>query len=186
MTLGEQNLMSTDEDVTEPSGMPAQPATKQLPAVSHVEILLTQIQAAMDAGFHTLRADVGLISNDLGIVKDRVGIIESWKNDVDARSTRTSSRVRQASEQDMAHEAQLAQERAAREALATEVADLKSVNAKQTLMLATITGLLDKPLVKRLGMAVGALLLAALTTATGYLARGNVQTPQPTIIQVTK
>jgi hypothetical protein len=185
MTLGEQNLMSTDEEVTKPSA-PPQPTTKQLPAVSHVEILLTQIQAAMDAGFHTLRADVGLISNDLGIVKDRVGIIESWKNDVDARGTRTSTRVQQASEQDLAQQAQLAQEREAREALAKEVADLKTTNAKQTVMLATITGLLDKPLVKRLGMAVGALLLAALTTATGYLARGNVQAPQPTIIQVTK
>jgi hypothetical protein len=97
---------------------PQQPKTTELPAVPAWAIELTH---SVKSGIAELRADVALVSNDLGVVKDRVAILESFRNDQEQRATRASAGVRSLSTTDADHEAQLAQERAAREELATKV-----------------------------------------------------------------
>lgn len=148
-------------------------------------------RAEVTDSFRTLTANIELVSNDLGIVKDRVTILESAKHDADLRQNRVSAGVKSLSSTNAEQDAQLAQERAAREALALELAETKKTVEKievktdvQTMMLVKVTSILDTPLVKKIGIAAGLLLLGLLTTATGYLARGNVQPSQPTIIQV--
>lgn len=115
-------------------------------------------------------------------------------------SIRTNGTAATASQNDLEAATQLAQERAAREALAAEHAETRatvetiktkteSIEKKtdvQTVMLTKITGVLDTPLGKRIVQAAGGLVLAALIAASAWLARGNVQAPPPPqpIIQV--
>ena len=76
------------------------------------------------------RADISLVSNDLGIVKDRLVIVESWKNDVDSRAARTSLRVEQSSKIDLEQAAALAAEKEAREALTVKVDTLLAIGTR--------------------------------------------------------
>ncbi len=161
----------SNEDETQPSGRrdpraepPEQPKTTQIPAISPIEVAITQLTRTVESGIRELRADVGLVSNDLSIVKDRVGIIESWKNDQDARASRTSAGVRSLSTTDAAHEAQLAQERAAREALAKEVSDLKATNETQLAILGRLDKVASNPLVKTLGAMLATAVITWLAT----------------------
>ena len=133
--------------------MPAQPKTTELPAADPVLIGIADLAREMRG----VRADIALVSSDLGIVKARVTILESHRNDSDERAARTSNRVEQASEADLAHESKLAAEIVARGELAAKV---DALNASQELQLA-ILGRLDKiatnPHIK--------LILAVLATA---------------------
>jgi hypothetical protein len=174
--------------------------TRALAKEDILQAQLSQLLSRVTEGFQKvdtlvidvtrLTANVELVSSDLGIVKDRVAILESRRNDDDARANRNSARVRQVSESDLEQQAQLAQEKAAREALASEVSGLKETNAKQLVILDRLEGFATKfaasPVVRRIGYAAGVLILSLLTAATGYLARGNSppQQIQPTIIQV--
>jgi hypothetical protein len=110
------------------------------------------------------RADIGLVANDLSLVKDRVTILETERG-------KQSGGIRQLSSSNEDQAAQLAQERAAREALAKEVADIKTETAKQTFMLSTIsttmTTLAKNPI-------VGKLLYAAAAAALAWLAKGHL------------
>ena len=102
------------------------------------------------------RADISLVSNDLGIVKDRLVIVETWKNDVDTRANRTSMRVEQASKVDLEQAAALAAEKVAREELATKVDTLLAIGTR-------LDKVTSNPMVKVLfGML--------LTAAVSYLA----------------
>lgn len=147
---------------------PDQPKTTQLPVVPQWAIELT---AAMKDGLRELSADIKLVSNDLSIVKDRVGIIESWKNDQDARAHRASDGVRQLSTTDAAHDAQLAQERMAREELAAKVDSLTQTQATQLAILGRLDAIAKNPLAK----TVAAMLATALVT---WLASHGVQVPR--------
>lgn len=105
--------------------------TVQIPQQEIMNARLQQIidgqaaqQLATELGFKRLGADVAVVASSVDVVKDRVHVLETWKVEQDARSTRTSARVTQASESDLAQAAQLAQERGAREALAVKVEDV--------------------------------------------------------------
>ncbi len=133
---------------------PEQPKTTQLPAVPAWAVDLT---TTVKAGIAELRADVALVSNDLGVVKDRVAILESFRNDTEARATRTSAGVRSLSSTNAEQDAQLAQERAAREALAAKTdsveAKVDALTASQSLQMTILTRLdaiTQQPLVKTL------------------------------------
>lgn len=126
------------------------------------------------------------LANESVSAASRLGRVESTIADygsrlvvIEGRQDKTSMSVRGVSTSDEGQNMQIA-------SLAVKVDELSGKAVETHAMLATITGLLDKPMVKRIGYAFGALLLAALTAGTGYLARGNVQPAPPTIIQVPK
>ena len=146
---------------------PDQPKTTQLPAVPPWAVELMQVSKAnfqeLKAGQESLArelgADIKLVSNDLGILKDRVGILESARNDGEQRLARTSGGVRQLSTTDAAQAAQLAQARMAREALAEQVAQLTTTQATQLAILTRLDKITTNPTVKVLaGMAATAIL----------------------------
>lgn len=94
------------------------------------------------------RADISLVSNDLGIVKDRLVIVETWKNDVDTRANRTSLRVEQASKVDLEQAAALAAEKVAREELAAKVDALLAIGTR-------LDRLTKNPIAKAIATIVG-------------------------------
>lgn len=154
--MAEDPRKEPDSKATQPS-MPESKKTTQLAPVPQWAVELTQ---AMKEGFKLTNANIEIVSNDVGVLKDRVAIIESWKNDSESRMTRTSGRVQQASQVDLEQAAQLAQERAAREALASEVAAIKAETSTQTLLLSQLLKLTEKPVVKLVLTAVGSAVLS--------------------------
>ncbi len=146
--------------------MPDQPKTKEIPAVPEWAIELTR---SVKIGIAELRADVALVSNDLGIVKDRVSILESHKNDQDMRATRTSAGVRSLSTTDAEQQAALAQERAAREALATKVDRLTATQEIQLAILGRLDKVASNPTVKVLAGMIATALLTWLASHGGSL-----------------
>lgn len=147
----------SDAREEQPEGKP----TTQLVAVPVWAIELTQ---AMKSGIAEVRADISLVSNDLSIVKDRVSILESHRSDQEARATKLSGGVRGLSQTDLAHDAQLAQERLAREALASKVDKMATETSQQTLLLAQLLKLTEKPVVKLALTALGSAVLTWLST----------------------
>jgi septal ring factor EnvC (AmiA/AmiB activator) len=133
--------------------------TGELPKVDPVLEILKEVRSDV----HALRADVALVSNDLGVVKDRVALVETRVVDLEAARSRTSNRVREVSQSDLNQEAQLAQERSAREELAKQVASLAESNQVQLAILTRLDRLAANPHVK--------IILAVLATAaTTWLA----------------
>lgn len=166
---------------TDPRKEPESNDTVAMPKVPDWAIEMTR---AMKEGFKTTNANIELVSTDLGVVKDRLVIVESWKSEQDLRASKLSGGVKNLSQSDEGQNMQISSLAVKVDALSVDHAKLQKETAKQTAMLSTITDLLDKPLVKTLGKALAGLAIAACAAGTGYLARGNVQTPQPTIIQV--
>jgi len=172
---------------TQPS-MPESKKTTQLPAVPEWAIELTK---SLKAGFVAAeerfdKQDATLLSQGTKLDKvitegieanTRMTRFEVRLEDLEGAKTKYSGGIKTLSQSDAGQNMQIS-------SLALKVDALDAKTTETHAMLGTITGLLDKPLVKKLGWAAGGLLLAGLTSATGYLARGNVQTPQPTIIQV--
>ncbi|HXG69976.1 MAG TPA: hypothetical protein VNJ04_05105 [Gemmatimonadaceae bacterium] len=143
--------------------MPAQPTTKQIPAADPVQVLLLQLKSSMDTGFRETNANIDLLSGDLTSVKAEVRAIQTWKGEQEARSTRTSHRVQQVSDADLEQSAQLAQERSAREALATKVGDLDHKQDVQLALLKQLVKLTEKPVVKLVATAIGTAILGYLS-----------------------
>ena len=144
---------------TQPS-MPESRPTTQLPAVPQWAVELTQ---SMKEGFRLTNANIEIVSNDVGVLKDRVTILESRRNDDDARASKHSGGVRALSQTDLAHDAQLAQERLAREALASKVDKMATETSQQTLLLAQLLKLTEKPVVKLIATAIGTAVLTWLS-----------------------
>lgn len=114
--------------------MPEQPKTQQLPAADKNEILLAELKVLVVSGFKDLDSKVdrvetnlGIVSDDVRVTKDRLANAESRLGTLESRASMTSDRVRSASQVDLDQASQLAQERAAREALADEVAETKAL-----------------------------------------------------------
>ncbi len=139
---------------------PEQPKTAQLAAVPQWAIELTQ---AMKSGIAEVRADVALVSNDLGLLKTRVSIMEGLRTEDDMRASKYSGGIKSLSTSNAEQDAQLAQERAAREDLAKQVAALATSNATQLAILSRLDKVAANPTVKLILFALG-------TIATGYLA----------------
>jgi len=101
---------------------PERPTTK----IDQTEILkglVKNLTDSMNTGFARIETK---LDDGITDVTKRIIRLESWKEDVDSRMTKNSERVRGQSEVDVAHEAELAKERLAREELAKEVALTKS------------------------------------------------------------
>lgn len=157
--------------------IPKQPTTVSLPAMTD-RALLEEVVREMRG----VRADIGLVSNDLGILKDRVGIIETWRTDQETRATKTSGGIRSLSQVNAQQDALIAQEHVARVELSSKVdildtrlvaLDRKIDDAARLQTQAIIDGIRDittNPMVRRIGYAVGALILQALGVATTYYA----------------
>lgn len=144
--------------------MPEQPKTTQLAAVPEWAIELTR---SMKEGFRVTNANIEVVSNDLTVVKDRLVIVERWKGEQDERASRMSTGVRGLSSANLEQDAQLAQERAAREALASKVQELTDSQAVQLAILTRLDKVASNPTVK-------VLLFLAGTAATGYLATKGI------------
>lgn len=136
--------------------MPPQPKTAELPAADPVQVLLLKIQRGMDTGFLNMGADIKLVANDLSVVKERVNLLER-------RADNTSDRVKQASSSDLDHDAQLAQERLAREELAAKVDALTTTQATQLAILGRLDKVAANPHVK---VILAVLAAAAVSWAT--------------------
>ena len=138
---------------------------EEKPTVKFAEVptWAVELTRSVKTGFATLGADIALVSNDLGAVKGRVALLETHRNDMDARANRTSARVQQASDVDLEQAAQLAHERTAREALAAEVAAIKAETTTQTQLLSQLLKLTEKPVVKLIATAVGTAILTWLS-----------------------
>jgi hypothetical protein len=113
--------MSTDEDVTKPSGMPAQPATRQLPAADKNEILLAEMKSLIIGGFkridekvdgvdakvERLEGSLDLQGGQIGVMQKEIALVFEWKGDVEQRLKLSSMRAAAPSNVDMKHEAAL-------------------------------------------------------------------------------
>jgi hypothetical protein len=139
----------TPDDRAEP---PEQPKTTKLEAVPPWAVELTQ---AMKEGIAEVRADISLVSNDLGVLKQRVSIIESLRIEDEARAMKLSGGVRGLSNADLAQAAQLAHEKTAREALAVEVAALTKMQETQLAILGRLDKVASNPLVKTVVTILG-------------------------------
>lgn len=154
-----------DDPRKEPDDKPEAKQTKQLDKSEIMQAQLTQVLARLGDGFgkvDTLVLDVSrlstdvvrltgtvdLVSNDLGIVKDRVTILE-------AERTKLSGGVRGLSTSNAEQDAQLAQERAAREALATEVKALTTMQETQLAILGRLDKVASNPVVKTVVTILG-------------------------------
>ncbi len=176
--------MSNPDDDTLP-GVPVQPPTIPLmPAVSPVEIAISQLARSVELGFREMRVDTQLLKNDFGLMKERIGSVESWRSEQEARATRTSTRVQQNSQADLEQAAQLglalaalAEEKAKRESLEAVVvtkADVANVVSEATTLQTTalLTGLGQNKKLQVIGGMV-------LTLVIGYLGRIATAAPAP-------
>lgn len=156
-----------------PDEKPPEKVTTQIPKVEIMEGLLKQLTTSMQEQFgkvHSdnavLRADVGLVANDLSLVKERVTLLERDRDDERARVARHSSRVKELAETtssaDLSHDAQIAAEIVARKKLEDDVEEIR----KSTQWIFTVASKLHALVFenKRNKVIIG-LVLIALTKA---------------------
>lgn len=171
--------------------MPEQPKTAQLPAADPVQVLLLKMQRSIESGFvavdHRLdrqESTLAKVANDgvetntrLARVEVRVEAAERSVGELEGRIGRTSTRVREASQVDMEQDAQLAQERAAREALAAKVDKLVGIGER----LEKVT---SNPTVKVLAGMLATAALTWLASHGGSLLQAPPAAP-PAVVYVT-
>jgi predicted nucleic acid-binding Zn-ribbon protein len=153
------------------SDKPEEKPTVELPAVPKWAVELT---TSVKSGFLTVNARLdsqdtkldkvvteGIEANvRLDRIEVRMKDAERGIEDLESRIGRTSERVRGVSESDLEQDAQLAQERAAREELAAKVDAIAKTNETQLAILSRLDNVAKNPLVKTLA----AMLLTALVT----------------------
>lgn len=163
--------------------MPDQPKTVDLPAadpadIRHAELksLIVMSISALDSkvaqGFARVDQNLAVVANDVTVTKDRLTNVETRVGTLEGRATTTSIRVGQASQVDLSHEAQIAEEIVARQTLGEDVALLKASNVVQLEILQR----LDKVFANK---AVKVLLAAAALAATAWLASKGVHIGAP-------
>lgn len=158
-----------------PDQPPKQPTTVEIqPPPAWAIEMATRLQD----GIAAIRADVSLVSNDVTLIKDRVTLVESRTAVLEGRADTNSMRAQSQSEVDATQSAQLAQERAAREAVTADVALLKvdvsavkTATAAQTVILDRLDKLTANPTVK---LFVHAVVVAFLY----WLASKGIKVPQ--------
>ena len=124
---------------------PEQPKTVDMPKVPQWAIEMTM---AMKDGFRQTNANIELVSSDLGVLKSRVDILETER-------TKLSGGVRGLSTSNAEQDAQLAQERAAREALAKQVEALTTMQQTQLDILGRLDKVASNPLFKTIVTILG-------------------------------
>lgn len=118
---------------------PPERPTAKLDQTEILKGLVKKLTDSMATGFAKMEAKIDEGFSDF---QKRMTRVEAWKDEVDARMNRSSERVRGQSEVDLAHEAKIAAEIQAREALAHKVetidknlTEVKTETAKQTAIL---------------------------------------------------
>lgn len=189
-----------DEKIDPRSEPAEQPKTTQLPAADKTDIQFNELKILITAGLSALdskvaigfkeqdirlarvEANIDVLGNEIGNVKKEVGLLYSWKDDVDSRLKTNSMRAKAPSAFDMEQDArlavalsQLAEEKARREKLEETAAtkeDLKAVADKQTTDIVTsVSKLAEKnPTVRHLLTALAAVAVVGLNTLMTYLA----------------
>ncbi len=100
---------------------PEQPKTvKDQAAVPVWAVELTQ---AMKSGIAEVRADVALVSNDLGLLKTRVSIMEGLRTEDDMRASKYSGGIKNLSKSDEGQNMQIASLAVKVDALGATLAD---------------------------------------------------------------
>lgn len=150
------------------------PPTQQLPAADKTEILLAELKVLMVSGFKELdgkvdhlEANSDLLNGEIGLVKKEVALIFEWKSDVDTRLKTNSLRAQSASQADSEQSSQLAQEREAREALATKVDELTTSQSVQLAILHRLDAITSNPQVKII-LTIAATAMASWAASKGF------------------
>jgi len=127
--------------------MPAQPQTVSVPAMTDRAMLedlyrlakqTTAVNDAQTAQLDKLAANDAVIIHSVDILAGRVTLLERRVDEVEARGDQASIRAKQPSEHDLQTKAELAKEVVAREALAAEVATIKTETLAQSKALTAI------------------------------------------------
>lgn len=183
--------------------------THELPAVPPwaIELVTVTKQTAakvddMADKVDNIERNVELQGGEIGIVKKEIALVYEWKATIEEKVKTHSMRAKSASEMDMSHEAKLSEaiaalseERAKREELeakAATKADVDKVLAENKLQTQALNTILGNPMVKRIGTAIGALILLAIAAGTLALnqriatmsAKVEAQPPVPSVIVV--
>lgn len=127
-----------NDDDTQPSEMPAQPKTKEIPAARPEDILLAEVRN----GFRAINQRLDSLEGSDRSIADEVQRLgreivdlraDGRRHDEDIRrlSDRTKETNAQTSSADLGQAAALAEEKVAREALAKEVRDIASTLKEQ-------------------------------------------------------
>lgn len=143
---------------------PEEKKTVEIPKADPVEILLREIKTEQGIQGDRVQA---LVDNHADMVT-RLDRLEEWRKT-------TSDRVRGVSQSDLEQASQLAQERAAREELATKVDGLVTVNARQ---LALVESLYSDAKRFAAHPVVKILAAAAWTAAIAWFARHGIEVPK--------
>lgn len=143
----EKNLLAhaPTQPAMQAAPRPDERPTAALPKVD-IAAMLTSLAADMKQVIGTgekMSNDVDMLISDGRKTNLRLTRVEERIDEFDARLTRNSGRARAPSEHDLANEKRLADEIAAREALAAEVALVKKETVAQTAMLATISSAVE-------------------------------------------
>ncbi len=157
------------DDDTQPSSMPPQPKTTELVAPDPLQIAIAKLTSLVDRGFHETRADLESVKNEGQRTNLRLTRLEMRQDDVETRLTRTSVRAKAESDQDMARDAQLAQERSAREELAGKVDALTKTQDVQLAILARLDKVTSNPTVKVIAGMLATALITWLASHGGSL-----------------
>jgi len=134
--------------------MPEQPKTVKDQAA--VPVWAIELTRSVKSGIAEVRADVALVSNDLGLLKTRVSIMEGLRTEDDLRASKYSGGIKNLSQSDEGQNMQIA-------SLAVKVDELAGKTDAQTLILGQLLKLTEKPVVKLIATAVGTAILTWLT-----------------------
>lgn len=156
---------------------PPERPTAKLDQTEILKGLVKNLTDSMATGFAKMEAKIDEGFSDF---QKRMTRVEAWKDEVDARMNRSSERVRGQSEVDLAHEAKIAAEIQAREALArdlaatkADVAEVKAETKAQTAILGDLKtaalGLAKHPLTQLIVVALSILLTGWISAHGGKL-----------------
>lgn len=120
--------------------MPAQPQTLAQPAMTDRAMLEDLYRISKGAAIDTrnIRSDLDLLIGDVSSLKVDVRELQRWKISAEERATENSTRAKLPSTHDLETKKALADEIAAREALAVEVAAIKTETQAQSAALVGI------------------------------------------------
>lgn len=154
--------------------MPTQPVTRDLPAADKTALQFAELRMLLINGFKVqddkiesrfvqLEANFELKGEQIQGIQLQVGELVTWKTLVTDRLKTNSIRAQVTSSVDLDHEAKIAEEIVAREALAAKVDDLSSSNAVQLAILTRLDRVFSNTSVK-------VILTVIATAATTWLA----------------
>jgi len=127
---------------------PPEYKTKDLPKASPEMVAIANLSNEVKSGFRLLAADMELMKDGLDVTKREVAAIQKWKGLQEDRMSRNSMRASQQTEQDMEQAAQLAQEKAAREELASKFEELATDQKLQLAILSRLDKVASNPVMK--------------------------------------